>query len=79
MMNIRNEVSEKTTFEDIELEDVFMYGNKIYMKVARNKDIDDGESNAYDFTGHTLTNFIPDAKVELYRSELVIYGKDAKM
>lgn len=76
-MVIRNEVSEKTRFKDMKLEDVFMYNGKCYMKVSDENSEESDDFNAYDFNTHQLTNFPPEAEVERYKAELVIYGKDA--
>lgn len=63
--------NESLCFESLELEDVFKFDDRIFMKVSNNGD---GEINAYDFSKGRLTDVSEDTLVQYVPSELVLRG-----
>ncbi len=59
-------------FESLELEDVFKFDDRIFMKVSNNGD---GEINAYDFSKGRLTDISEDTLVQYVPSELVLHER----
>lgn len=57
-------------FESLELEDVFKFDDRIFMKVSNNGD---GEINAYDFSKGRLTDISEDTLVQYVPSVLVLH------
>lgn len=56
-------------FENLELEDIFKFDGRLFMKVAYS------EINAYDFSKSRLTEISADTVVEYIPSELILHGK----
>lgn len=63
----------KTTFQCLELEDIFKYDNRIFMKVSQNEDC---PYNAYDFSKSRLTDFTNETEVKYIPSELILHQRD---
>ncbi len=57
-------------FESLELEDVFRFGGRLFMKVAESYS---GALNAYDFSKSRLCGISPDTKVHYVSTELVLH------
>lgn len=66
----RNKTKE---FKNLELEDVFRWDGRLFMKVSNY--CDDGCVNAYDFSRRRLTDLVQDTKVEVIPAELILREK----
>lgn len=64
--------NETLCFESLELEDVFKFDSRIFMKVSNNGD---GEINAYDFSKSRLTDISEDTLVQYIPSELILHER----
>lgn len=64
--------NESLCFESLELEDVFKFDDRIFMKVSNNGD---GEINAYDFSKGRLTDVSEDTLVQYIPSELILHER----
>lgn len=62
--------NETLCFESLELEDIFKFDDRIFMKVSNNGD---GEINAYDFSKGRLTDISEDTFVQYVPSELILH------
>ena len=62
--------NETLCFENLELEDVFKFDSRIFMKVSNN-----GETNAYDFSKNRLTDISGDTLVQYIPSELILHER----
>lgn len=63
-------------FKDLELEDVFRWYGRLFMKVSNH--CDEGSVNAYDFDKHRLTEFSDDAEVTFILGELILHAEGWK-
>lgn len=64
--------NESLCFGSLELEDVFKFDGRIFMKVSSDGD---GEINAYDFSKGRLTDISEDTLVQYVPSELVLHER----
>lgn len=64
--------NESLCFDSLELEDVFKFDDRIFMKVSNNGD---GEINAYDFSKGRLTDISEDTLVQYVPSELILHER----
>lgn len=64
--------SPKISHEQLQLEDVFRFDSRLYMKVSNDYD---GNYNSYDFSRNRLTDISEDTMVEYVPSELVLHEK----
>lgn len=60
--------NEQLMFESLELEDIFKFDGRIFMKVSNLED----EQNSYDFSKHRLTDISADTLVHSAVSTLTI-------
>ena len=63
--------NESLCFESLELEDIFKFDNRLFMKVSN----EDGKINAYDFSKSRLTDFSKDTLVEYIPCELILHER----
>ncbi|MEE1085801.1 MAG: hypothetical protein U0L05_01305 [Schaedlerella sp.] len=63
--------NQKMHFGNLELEDVFKWDNRLFMKVA-NADV---YPNAYDFTKSRLTDLTAETEVAYVPSELILHER----
>lgn len=61
-------VNANVDFEDLGVEDVFKYEDRVFMKIS-----DDKENNSYDFSKHRVTGFTRKTNVEYVQSILTLY------
>lgn len=59
-------------FNSLELEDIFKYDGRLFMKVSNNYD---SGYNAYDFSKSRLTDFDKDTNVRYVPSELILHER----
>lgn len=64
--------NETLCFESLEVEDVFKFDGRIFMKVSNNGD---GETNTYDFSKKRLTDISSDTLVQYVPSELILHER----
>lgn len=64
-------VNEEKKFQDLGLDDIFKYDDRIFMKVSH----DCGSPNAYDFTKGRLTDISGDTSVKYVPSELILHER----
>ena len=57
----------KTTFKNLNLEDTFMYNDRLLMKISL-----ENKYNAYDFTYHRIAGIADDAEVKYVPSKLTL-------
>lgn len=62
--------NESMYFESLDLEDVFKFDDRIFMKVSNN-----GGINAYDFSKRRLTDISEDTLVQYVPSELILHER----
>lgn len=63
----------KVTFKSLELEDIFKYDDRLFMKVSQNGEY---PYNAYDFSKSRLTDITEDTEVKYVPSELILHQRD---
>ena len=56
-------------FNDLAIEEVFKYDDRVFMKIS-----DEETNNSYDFSKHRLTAFTEETVVEFVQSELILYN-----
>lgn len=71
MRIVDKSVNEEKKFEDLGLDDIFKYDDRIFMKVSHDYD----SPNAYDFTKGRLTNISDDTSVKYVPSELILHER----
>lgn len=64
--------NESLSFESLEIEDIFRFDGRIFMKVSNDGD---GEINAYDFSKNRLTDVSEDTLVQYVPSELILHER----
>lgn len=62
----------KKSFKELDLEDVFKWEGRLFMKVARVRDY---QYNAYDLTKRRLTSFDDAGEVEYIPAELILHQR----
>lgn len=67
--------NEKTRFVALEIESIFKFDNRIFMKVSTRCD---GDINAYDFSKGRLTSIEEDTEVLFVPSELILHERGWK-
>lgn len=72
---IIKDLSENTPVkhENLEVEDIFKYDNRIFMKVTN---CYEGSVNSYDFTKKRLTDISEDTEVKYVPSELILHERN---
>lgn len=73
MKIIDNSMNEEMLFENLKVEDVFKFDNRLFMKVSS---LHNGGPNAYDFSKSRLTDISEDTMVRYVPSELILHARD---
>ena len=58
-------------FEDLNIEEVFRYDDRVFMKIS-----DEEKDNSYDFSKHRITSFTEDTVIEYVQSELILHHRE---
>ena len=58
-------------FEDLDIEEVFKYDDRVFMKIS-----DEEKDNSYDFSKHRITSFTEDTVIEHIQSELILHHRE---
>lgn len=58
-------------FEDLDIEEVFKYDDRVFMKIS-----DEEKDNSYDFSKHRITSFTEDTVIEYVQSELILHHRE---
>ncbi|MBE5934664.1 MAG: hypothetical protein E7262_02585 [Lachnospiraceae bacterium] len=58
-------------FEDLDIEEVFKYNDRVFMKISEEE-----KDNSYDFSKHRITSFTEDTVIEYVQSELILHHRE---